>query len=116
MAAAVALQSLDPEEFERQARRIVLDDDEDDQLRALSLNALAFFGDPAAQSEDDELARTVETLNSQSRSRLGEEGGRRLPGQARRLAAVDGRPGEHPPARPRHQRAGVRRPGRPREA
>ena len=69
MAAAVALQSLDPEEFERQARRIVLDDEEDDQLRALSLNALAFFGSPAARSEDDELARRVETLNSQSRSR-----------------------------------------------
>jgi hypothetical protein len=69
MAAAVALQSLDPEEFERQARRIVLDDDEDDQLRALSLNALTFFGNPAAQDEDDELARRVETLNSQSRSR-----------------------------------------------
>ena len=42
MAGAVALQSLDPEEFERQARRIVLDDDEDDQLRALSLNALTY--------------------------------------------------------------------------
>ena len=69
MAAAVALQSLDPGEFERQARRIVLDDGEDDQLRALSLNALAFFGDPAARSEDEELARTVETLTSRSRSR-----------------------------------------------
>ena len=50
MAAAVALQSLDPEEFERQARRIVLDDDEDDQLRALSLNALTYFGNPAAHA------------------------------------------------------------------
>jgi hypothetical protein len=69
MAAAVALQSLDPKEFERQARRIVLDDDEDDQLRALSLNALTYFGNPAAQSEDEELARRVETLNSVSRSR-----------------------------------------------
>jgi hypothetical protein len=69
IAAAVALQSLDPEEFERQARRIVLDDAEDDQLRALSLNALTYFGNPATQSEDDELARRVESLNSQSRSR-----------------------------------------------
>ena len=69
MAGAVALQSLDPEEFERQARRIVLDDDEDNQLRALSLNALTYFGNPATQSEDDELARRVESLNSQSRSR-----------------------------------------------
>jgi hypothetical protein len=69
MAAAVALQSLDPEEFEPQARRMVLDDDEDDQLRALSLNALTYFGSPAAQNEDDELARRVESLNAQSRSR-----------------------------------------------
>lgn len=69
MAAAVALQSLDPEEFERQARRIVLDDAEDDQLRALSLNALTYFGNPATQSEDDELALSVESLNTQSRSR-----------------------------------------------
>ena len=69
MAAAVALQSLDPGEFERQARRIVLDDDEDDQLRALALNALTYFGNPAARAEDDELARRVEGLNSQSRSR-----------------------------------------------
>jgi len=58
-----------PRSFERQARRIVLDDDEDDQLRALSLNALTYFGNPATQSEDDELARRVESLNSQSRSR-----------------------------------------------
>jgi hypothetical protein len=69
MAAAVALQSLDPEEFERQAGRIVLDDDENEQLRALSLNALTYFGNPAAQSEHDELARKVESLNSRSRSR-----------------------------------------------
>jgi hypothetical protein len=69
MAAAVALQTLDPEEFERQARRIVLDDGEDDQLRALALNALTYFGNPAARDEDDELARSVESLNSQSRSR-----------------------------------------------
>jgi hypothetical protein len=69
MAAAVALQSLDREEFERQARRIVLDDEQDDQLRALSLNALTYFGNPAAQSEDHELARRVESLSSESRSR-----------------------------------------------
>lgn len=69
MAAAVALQSLDPEEFERQARRIVLDDDEDDQLRALALNALTYFGNPASQSEDAEMIRRVESLSSQSRSR-----------------------------------------------
>jgi len=69
MAAAVAMQSLDPGEFEPQARRIVLDDNEDDQLRALALNALTYFGNPAARAEDNELARRVEGMNSQSRSR-----------------------------------------------
>ena len=73
MAAAVALQSLDPGEFERQARRIVLDDDEDDQLRALALNALTYFGNPAARAEDDEMARRVEGFKSQSRSRSGKK-------------------------------------------
>lgn len=69
MAAAVAVQSLDPEQFEQQARRIVLDDDEDEQLRALSLSALTHFGTSAGRTDDDELARRVESLRSQSRSR-----------------------------------------------
>jgi len=68
-AGAIALQSLAPEEFEQQARRIALDNDEDDQLRALSLNALTHFANPAALSEDDELARGVERLNAESTSR-----------------------------------------------
>ena len=47
----------------------MLDDDENDQLRALALNALTHFGNPTVRAEDDELARRVEGLNSQSRSR-----------------------------------------------
>ena len=69
MAGAIALQALDPELLEQHARRIVLDDEEDDQLRALSLNALTHFGNPVTHGEDDELAHKVESLNSESRSR-----------------------------------------------
>ena len=66
-ASAVALQALSPERFEEQARRIALDESEDDQLRALSITALSYFGTTA--STDDELARGVEQLQSESTSR-----------------------------------------------
>jgi hypothetical protein len=66
---AIALQSLAPNEFEKQARRIVLDDDEDDQLRALSLNALTYFANPAVLSQDEALTRRVEQMRKESTSR-----------------------------------------------
>lgn len=66
---AVALQSLAPDEVQRQARRMVLDDDEDDQLRALSLTTLSLFADPATLSDDRELNRRVEQLGAESGSR-----------------------------------------------
>lgn len=66
---AIALQSLDPERLEAEARRILMNDDEDDQLRALSLNTLTHFGNPAALTEDQELGRRVERLRGESRSR-----------------------------------------------
>ena len=69
MAGAVALQSLDPEEFERQAQA-------DRARRRRGRPAPGpvaqrphVLRQPATQSEDDELARRVESLNSQSRSR-----------------------------------------------
>jgi hypothetical protein len=66
---AIALQTLAPKEFEEQARRIVLDEDEDDQLRALSLNALTYFANPAAMSQDEELTRRVGQMRKESTSR-----------------------------------------------
>ncbi len=68
-ASAISLQALAPDQFAEQARRIVLDSDEDDQLRALSLNALTFFADPAAFTDDAELTRGVEQLSAESASR-----------------------------------------------
>jgi HEAT repeats len=67
--AAVALQSLAPDRFEAQARRIVLDDDEDDELRAVSISALTQFANPAALRQDDQLNRRIEQLRAESGSR-----------------------------------------------
>jgi uncharacterized protein (UPF0147 family) len=66
--AAVALQSLAPGRFEAQARRIVLDDDEDDELRAVSISALTQFANPAALRQDDQLNRRIEQLHAESGS------------------------------------------------
>jgi HEAT repeat protein len=51
-ASAVALQSLAPEEFEAAARHIVLDDTEDDDVRATSLSALDHFANQESLSRD----------------------------------------------------------------
>lgn len=65
---AAALQSLAPAEFDEQAKQIVLDDDEYDDLRATAINALTHFGDQEALSQDAELTRRVEQLREHSPS------------------------------------------------
>lgn len=65
---ASALQSLAPAEFEEQAKQIVLDDDEYDDLRATSIDALTHFADREALIQDTELNRRVEQLREQSPS------------------------------------------------
>jgi HEAT repeat protein len=67
--AAVALGSLAPDVAQRHARRIALDDGEDDQLRATALNMLSVFTDPETLSADDELNRCVDRLRAESGSR-----------------------------------------------
>jgi hypothetical protein len=68
-ASAIALQALAPEAFEEQARRIVLDDDESDDLRAASISALAHFKGKESLSQDSELNAQVEHLSKQSSSK-----------------------------------------------
>ncbi len=68
IASAAALQSLAPAEFEEQAKQIVLDDDEYDDLRATAINALAHFADQEALSQDAELTRRVEQLREETPS------------------------------------------------
>lgn len=66
---AISLQALAPEAFEEHARRIVLDDDERDDLRATSLSALANFKGQEALSQDTELSDQVERLQKRSSSK-----------------------------------------------
>lgn len=61
---ATALQMLDPQSFEAAARKIVADDNEDDDLRATCLGALTHVGDDQQTREDAEFLRRVETLES----------------------------------------------------
>lgn len=65
---AIGLQSLAPRRFEEIARRIALDEDEDDRLRATCINALGRFANPAAYREDGELTASVERLQRKSPS------------------------------------------------
>jgi len=61
---AIGLQSAAPGRFEEQARRIVLDDDEDDQLQAMSITALTHFSNPETLSRDDELTDRIALLRT----------------------------------------------------
>jgi hypothetical protein len=65
---AIGLQSAAPGQFQEQARRIVLDDDEDDQLQAMSITALTHFANPEALSRDDELTGRIQQLGTESPS------------------------------------------------
>jgi hypothetical protein len=60
---ARSLQSVAPDEFERRARAIVLNDDDDDALRATLLGGLAHAAGNPALRDDDELSRHVEKLS-----------------------------------------------------
>lgn len=68
-ASAIALQSLAPDEFEAQARRIVLDDEEDDDVRATSLSALDHFASQASLKSDSTFDARVHELRQTSTSR-----------------------------------------------
>jgi hypothetical protein len=66
---AVALQSMAPARLAVEARRMVVDDSEDDDLRAVLLNTLTYFGNGADLAGDAELNRHVEGLTAGSTSK-----------------------------------------------
>jgi hypothetical protein len=66
---AIALQTLDPDQFEELAKRIALDDTEDDRLRASCISALTHFANPATLTDNAEFTRGVEQLREKSPSR-----------------------------------------------
>jgi hypothetical protein len=65
---ALSLQSLSPEAFEPHARRIVLDEAENSDLRATAMTGLTYSRGQAASSQDTELTQQVERLQEHSSS------------------------------------------------
>jgi hypothetical protein len=65
---ATALQSIAPAEFEAQAKQIALDEEEDDDLRAVCLSALDYFGDQESLNRDEEFNRGIDRLSSRAQS------------------------------------------------
>lgn len=66
---ATALRLLQPRLFERIARKIVADDDEDDNLRATCLGALTYVREFRKSKEDPSFVQSVTALVPKTRSR-----------------------------------------------
>jgi hypothetical protein len=66
---ATGLQSLNPDAFERAARKIVGDDSDYDEIRATSLAALAHGREARDTPADPKFVRTVQKLGEKTRSR-----------------------------------------------
>jgi hypothetical protein len=65
---ASGLQSLNPEAFEKTARKIVADEDEDNDIRAASLAALAHGREAREKPADPKLVEMVQKLGETTRS------------------------------------------------
>jgi hypothetical protein len=61
---AAALQAVKPKRFQEQAREMLLDNKEYDDIQATALTALTQFGDEAAVSKDEKLLKRVDQLGS----------------------------------------------------
>ena len=59
---AAALQAVKPKEFQQQARELLLDDKEYDDIQATALTALEQFGDEKAVTKDQKLMDRVDEL------------------------------------------------------
>ena len=59
---AAALQAVKPKEFQQQARELLLDDKEYDDIQATALTALEQFGDEKAVAKDQKLMDRVDEL------------------------------------------------------
>jgi hypothetical protein len=68
-ASAAALQSLAPAEFEEQAKEILYDTEEYNDLRATAINALTLFADQEALDQDPELIGRIEQLREEAPSK-----------------------------------------------
>ena len=61
---AAALQAVKPKRFQEQARELLLDDKEYDDIQATALTALAQFGDEKAVAKDQTLLKRVDELGN----------------------------------------------------
>lgn len=59
---AAALQAVKPKEFQEQAREVLMDKDEYDDIQATALTALTQFGDEKSVAQDDKLLKRVDEL------------------------------------------------------
>jgi hypothetical protein len=66
---ASALHSIAPQKLQAHAREIVLDDSENDEVKATSMTALTQFGDTAAVAADKTLRKRIVTLKKSGRSK-----------------------------------------------
>jgi hypothetical protein len=66
---ASGLQSLNPEAFDRTARKIVADEDDDNDIRATALAALAHGREAREKPVDPKLVDTVQKIGERTRSR-----------------------------------------------
>jgi HEAT repeat protein len=75
---ASGLQSLNPEAFERTARKIVADEDDDTDIRATSLAALAYGREAREKPVDPKLVEAVQKVSQTTRSRAMRSASRRF--------------------------------------
>jgi hypothetical protein len=65
---ASALRAVSPKKFQQQAREILLDKSDFDDIKATSLTALEQFGDEETVAKDEELLKSVTRLSGQAKS------------------------------------------------
>jgi len=80
---AAALQALKPERLQQNAREILLDDSEYDEIKATSLTAITQFGDEGEVSQDEPLKKQI--------NRISKKGGTKAKQSARRFMTKYGR-------------------------
>jgi len=67
---AAALQAVQPKRFQEQARELLLDDKEYDDIQATALTALEQFGDEKAVGKDQQLLNRVDELGSSKSAKI----------------------------------------------
>jgi HEAT repeat protein len=67
--AALSLKHASPSRFAKLAKQIVLDDDDDDRLRATAMSAIAHTSEVFKKASDPKFAKAVESVRTSTKSR-----------------------------------------------